>query len=638
MQCTCRFLPLAALLVSMTAFASESSPGNPGFESGQNAPWNMTANVAVVKDGVHAGDWVLRFADGGGEATQRVTVRPGMNYRLRAWVRSGSGAEVVEIGIKEYGGSLRSVASPLVSWNELTLNFATPALSKQATIFLKGQAEARIDDIRLDLLGPVVAESAGPEDGNSIFLPAPRIPATEMGITQLSNERMNWLLDQRYGMFIHWGLYAGMGKNEWVMNNQGISPEKYQNLAYPESGEKYFSADRYSPQSWAQLAKDAGMKWLCLTARHHDGYSLYDVPHPNAFTSMQTHKRDFIAEYVTAVREAGLGVGLYYSPLSWRYPGYFDVTGTDCKPNRWNYRTDPAHRENARLMKEENYVAVKTLMTKYGHIDHIYWDGGWLGLQGSDADAAFFHEPGRYLDPQNAWPIGQPFQDIDPASGRPLGIMGMVRRYQPEAITNYRYGWRGDLWEEEGSATITGGVRESTIVDKNLSIHSGGWGYIPNAPIMSKDAIIRMLADCTIRNMTMLLNVGPDRHGEIPPAVQDRLREVGAWLGKMGEGIYGTRGGPWNPDDGRLGYARKGDTIYVHILKDYQGAEIVIPPVGPLVPQKAWELYSGKELSCTKLTDRRVQITGIDRLASPADTIVAIRFDKDVLTYAKTRK
>ena len=120
------------------------------------------------------------------------------------------------------------------------------------------------------------------------------------------------------------------------------------------------------------------MKWMCLTARHHEGFCLFDSPYPGAFTSMQTLHRDLVAEYVTACRAAGLKVGLYYSPLSWRYPGYYDVTGKDCQPNKFGFITDPTHVENARLMKEENYVNVKKLLTGYGKIDYIFWDGaGW---------------------------------------------------------------------------------------------------------------------------------------------------------------------------------------------------------------------------------------------------------------------
>ena len=112
--------------------------------------------------------------------------------------------------------------------------------------------------------------------------PAVRVPQASMGITQLSDEKMQWFLDAKFGMFIHWGLYSGVGRGEWVMQNEGIPPEKYRQYAYPESGDAYFDAADYHPEAWAQLAKDAGMKWMCLTTRHHEGFCLFDSPHPNA--------------------------------------------------------------------------------------------------------------------------------------------------------------------------------------------------------------------------------------------------------------------------------------------------------------------------------------------------------------------
>jgi alpha-L-fucosidase len=631
---------ILAFALTSAGMAQEIPLGNPGFETGTFEPWIRDGDVAVDHDRPHGGAWCLHFGGKGGSpgsVAQTVTVQSNSAYCLRAWLRSGAGAITVSLGVKNHGAPLRSASTPRVTWTLVELPFITGPAATNATLFAQAHAEAWGDDFSLEYVGPVSKSEMGVLT-NTIEQLEPRVPATDLGITQHSNKRMDWLLDQRFGMFIHWGLYAGPGRNEWVMNNEAISPEQYRKYAFPETGDEYFAADRFDPKAWARLAKDAGMRWLCLTARHHDGFNLFDVPYPGAFTSVQTHKRDFIAEYVAAVREAGLGVGIYFSPLNWRYPGYFDPMGKDCKPNKWGYQTDPAHYENARKMKEENYVAVKQLMTKYGHIDHIYWDGGWLGLQGTDADAAYFHEPGLYLDPQNPWPLSKEYQDIDPATGKAWGIMGLVRHYQPDAITNPRYGWIGDIGEEEGGDPVTGPIRTAQLCDKNLTIHPSGWGYpkeaIQRNEVMTQDEIIRMVADCTMRNMTMLLNVGPDRHGEIPPLVQQRLREVGAWLAKAGEAIYGTRGGPWQPEDGRYGYSRKGDTIYVHLLKDQPGDTFALPPVGPLTPLKAWEVVTGRSLPFTQSPGRAVTLSRIDRSASQIDTIIGVRFDKDVMTYA----
>jgi alpha-L-fucosidase len=465
-------------------------------------------------------------------------------------------------------------------------------------------------------------------------MPEVRVPQTQMGITQLPNEKLDWLLDAKFGMFIHWGLYSGLAQGEWAMENHGIPAAKYRELAYPASGEHYFSADKYNPEEWAALAKAAGMKWMCLTARHHEGFCLFDTPAPNAFTSMQTLHRDLIKEYVTACRAAGLKVGLYYSPLSWRYPGYYDVTGTDCQPNRFGFTTDPKHMENARLMKEENYVNVKKLMTGYGHIDHIYWDGGWLAQKGSDADAAYFLEPGRYLDPANRWPIDAQYQDLEEGTGKPLGIMGMVRKYQPDAITNLRYGWMGDIIEEEGPAETKGPMRTRVICDKNLTMQNGPWGYsadaIAKGHVMTRDDIIRYLANCVMRNMTLLVNVSPDRHGVIPELEQKRLREVGAWLAQAGPAVYSTRSGPWQPVDRQYGCCYRGNTVYFHLLREYNGDTFPVPPLGSLRPVKAYDVIKGTSLTFSDDGQGGTIIHGIGRTASPVDTIVGVQFNADV--------
>lgn len=135
------------------------------------------------------------------------------------------------------------------------------------------------------------------------------------------------------------------------------------------------------------------------------------------------------------MRTAGLRVGLYYSPLSWRYPGYYDVRGTNCLPNKWGYFTDPAHKENARIMKNEVYQQVKELVTQYGKIDDLWWDGGWLGQTGTDADAAFFWEPGKFRDPSNEWPVDSAYSETDSATGKPLGLTGLVRKHQADIVT-----------------------------------------------------------------------------------------------------------------------------------------------------------------------------------------------------------
>jgi alpha-L-fucosidase len=118
------------------------------------------------------------------------------------------------------------------------------------------------------------------------------------------------------------------------------------------------------------------------------------------------------------------------------------VYGTNCAPSPWNYTTDPAHKENARIMKTEVYESIKELVTQYGVMDGLWWDGGWIAEQGTGADGAFFWEPGQFRDPANQWPVDAAYGETD-AAGNPLGLMGMVRKHQPDIVATSRSGWMG---------------------------------------------------------------------------------------------------------------------------------------------------------------------------------------------------
>ena len=454
---------------------------------------------------------------------------------------------------------------------------------------------------------------------------------TNLGIIMQPVEKMKWMLDGKLGMFIHWGLYSGPGKGEWYMENKGISPEEYRKLAYPESGDLYFDARDFDARKWTMLAKKVGMRYMNMVTQHHDGYALFESKYMNSFTSKQTHNRDFVGEYVKACREQGLRVGLYKTLINWRFPGYYDVTGKDCKKNKFGYTTNISNKESARLMKEELYCQTKELVTNYGVIDQLFWDGGWLAQEGPDAAAAYFWEPGKFISKENEWPVNPYFQDIDNESSLPLGLMGIVRKYQPDILVNSRSGWVGDYGSEEGSSAIKGKIR-SNVVEKCITL-APTWGYSEQMEnpdkIMPLKNLKRHFADCIVRNMCLLINVGPDRHGNIPKAVEQRLTQFGDWVNETQEAIFGTRGGPWEPVDGQYGFSFKDNIIYLYLLGDYSNNLFELPTVDKgMKVQRAYDINT-KERICVRQTKQNISLNGL-KLVKGDITVIALVFNRNI--------
>ena len=529
------YMLIALTLVALSGMSQETEVQfkNTDFEGLSIKPWVVIGNGAVLsKSDAHSGNQAMEISSGTIIQTD-VKLKPLSHYTLSGWLKTESGSDEVRLNVTGLGEHNAGTASALANWKKVELKFVTGAEQSTAIIEIQNPAneaknKAWVDDLSIKYMGKYT-----PTKESGIKPQVQRIPKTDMGISQQENSKLDWLLDAKFGMFIHWGLYAGPGKGEWYMENNGKSPEEYRKLAYPESGDLYFSADKFNADEWAQLAVDAGMKYMNMVTMHHDGYSLFESKAINAFTSKQTHNRDFVKEYVDACRKHNLKVGLYKTLINWRYTGYYDVSGTDCKPNKFGYTTDPSHKENAREMKDELYCQVKELMTNFGKIDLIFWDGGWLGQQGSDADGAYFWESGKFLDPANEWPVSPCFQDRDKETGKPLGLMGIVRKYQPDVIVNSRTGWYGDIKSEEGTQAVTGPIRSEDVWEKCMTM-APGWGYTAahNDPtkVISCGGVKRMLSDCVIRNMALLLNVGPDRHGKITDVEANVLRQTGQWL------------------------------------------------------------------------------------------------------------
>ncbi|GGH03284.1 alpha-L-fucosidase [Silvibacterium dinghuense] len=407
---------------------------------------------------------------------------------------------------------------------------------------------------------------------------------------QPHSERLAWWTEARFGLFIHWGVYAIPGRGEWVQFNEQIPVEEYARLA------EEFRPAEFDAAAWAALAKDAGMKYTVLTARHHDGFALFDDP-GNPFTSVSTAaRRDFVAEYTKAIRQAGLHAGLYYSPLDWRFPGFF---------------FPDLYKENAVKMREQYHRQIERLLTNYGQIDVLWFDGGetdWLSF-GHDMHTAEFakRKPGEHYRGQFSWQGEKAYETI--------------RRLQPQIIVNNR---GADVPPDYFSREwITGDFDNQTPWEACYPL-AGSWGYAGDTEPMSLREAIQLLANVAGRDGNLLFNIGPRADGSIVSSHAARLREIGQWLTKYGESIYGTRGGPFLP--GVYGAStHRVENIYVHILNK-EISRLKLPPIPAQVSSVA--SLTGEAVHI------RQTVAGIDLElersgANETSVVVVLKLDRD---------
>lgn len=402
----------------------------------------------------------------------------------------------------------------------------------------------------------------------------------------LTEEDMQWWRDAKIGMFVHWGLYSILGRGEWVRHNEQIPWEEYTALA------DQFCPEAFDMHEWTDLAKEFGAKYMVMVTRHHDGFALWNSPGSyQDFTSWNTAShRDFVKEYTDCAREAGLRVGLYYSPMDWRFPGYFDPKGEE----------DPANADNALLMKKQCYDQVRELVSNYGKIDILWYDGGWLAHKGSDTSSSWFWEP--------------------------VKLNKMAREYNPKMIMNPRSGWEGNFYCDEGSHEITGKIIPVPW-EKNMCVCSGcSWGWMADDPVSDFDWLIHMLVDVVTRDGNLLLNVGPDKNGHIRPDVAERMRQIGAWLRENGDTIYKTRGGPIEPVDHVYGTTYRENEIFLHILD----TEAFRNEVLPSIPYEITSCTYKGEALCFTQDEAQIQIQLPENLEKEADTIIRIRLKECV--------
>ena len=317
--------------------------------------------------------------------------------------------------------------------------------------------------------------------------------------------RMKWWHEARFGMFIHWGLYSVLGRHEWAMEQEGIPVAEYEQFA------RQFKPKPTPARDWAALAKKAGMKYMVMTTKHHEGFCHFNTATTSYCAPKQAAGRDLVKEYVEAARAEGLRVGFYYSLMDWHHPD-----GARCKDNEAARKRFVAY----------IHTHVKELMSNYGKIDVLWYDV--------------------------AWPLtAEGWESVE--------MNRMVRKLQPDVIINNRSRVPEDFDTPEQRIQAVEGRNWEACMTMNDS-----WGYHKSDDNWkSPKQCLRNLLTCARGGGNYLLNIGPLPDGSIPPESVKILSAVGAWLQKNGKAIYDTD--PCKVTRSEfLNFTRKGSTLYAH--------------------------------------------------------------------------
>jgi alpha-L-fucosidase len=388
--------------------------------------------------------------------------------------------------------------------------------------------------------------------------------------------RLQWWTDARFGMFIHWGLYALPARHEWVKKNERLTDAEYQKYF------EQFNPDLYDPRDWARQARQAGMKYAVITSKHHEGFCLFDSKFTDYKATNTPAKRDLLKAWVDAFRAEGLKVGFYYSLLDWHHPSYTidrnhpQSATTDAEYDTLNKGRDmTVYRQ---YLKDQ----VRELLTNYGKIDIIWLDFSFAGGG---------HGKGR--------------DDWDS-----VGLLKMVRELQPGIIVNDRLdlldvpgGWdfrSPEQFKPREWVTMNG----QRVPWETCQTFSGSWGYYRDETSWKSPAqLIELLIDTVSKGGNLLMNVGPTARGTFDQRAKDRLAAFGRWMQVNGPSIYGATQAPAEykaPPNSLVTYNPKTNRLYVHLLTW---------PMGDVVLEK----YAGKvkyaqllhDASEVKLSERK---------------------------------
>ncbi|MDR1747136.1 MAG: alpha-L-fucosidase [Tannerella sp.] len=366
-------------------------------------------------------------------------------------------------------------------------------------------------------------------------------PAWAKETKEKKEKRMAWWTHDRFGMFIHWGLYALPARHEWVKHNEKIPDEDYQKYF------EHFDPDLYDPKEWAAKAKEAGMKYVVITTKHHEGFCLFDSKYTDYKVTNTPYKKDLIKMLVDAFRAEGIRIGFYYSLIDWHHP---DFTYDGLHPNG---PTDPEKRKEANekrdMKKYQQYLKdqLTELLTKYGQIDELFLDFSYPGDNGKG-----------HLE----W-------DSE-------GLLKVIRQLQPNILVDNRLDLNDTDWgwdfqtPEQFMPTEWPKVRGERVPWETCQTFSGSWGYYRDEySWKSVRQLVVMLIETTSKGGNLLLNVGPTARGTFDARATERLEGMGKWMKLNSRSIYGCTQAPDEfpkPDNCLLTYNPQTKRLYVHVL------------------------------------------------------------------------
>ena len=415
--------------------------------------------------------------------------------------------------------------------------------------------------------------------------------------TKENLEARKWFEEARFGMFIHWGVYSVLGDGEWVMNNQNISIKEYEKLP------SFFNPTEFNAKDWVKIAKDSGMKYITITSRHHDGFSMFNSKATDYTIVKKTpYKKDILKQLADECHKEGIKLFFYYSQLDWYRDDYFPRgrTGTGIKgrgEGEWDDYID--------FMKDQ----LTELLTNYGEIAGIWFDGQW---------------------DQHEWD-GKRFGKLK-ADFKLDEVYKLIHKLQPKALIGSNHhlspnpGEDFQMFEKDlpRKGTKDFATSAEDIGDLPLEVCetiNGSWGFnLKDRKHKSKKQLIQYLVKAAGYGSNLLLNVGPMPNGKIQEEHIESLKKIGSWVKQNGQTIYKTKRGPIHPTD-EIASTQNGNIIYIHLLNEKK-KEYFIEGFNPKIKKISY-LKSNKKVSHKK-SNSGLTLTLEEKEINDIDTIIKL--------------